>query len=198
MTLAARILALAELTLRNPREAARVLLAEGVPLSARKLGLLFVAVMSVLLASIEIGTTSDPVPPVIAFMMASPLRLAAFEWLMLALSVLMIHRIGRSFGGTGSLADALLITIWVEFLMLGPQVLQLLIGLVSADLAGIIGIGSLAMFLWLITSFIAELHGFRSRPLVFLGMVVASFAAGMVMAILIALILGPKVLLPYV
>jgi hypothetical protein len=29
-------------------------------------------------------------------------------------------------------------------------------------------------------------------------MVVASFAAGMVMAILIALILGPKVLLPYV
>lgn len=198
MTLAARILSLAELTLRNPRQAARALLAEDVPLAARKLGLPFVAVMSVLLASIDIGISSEPLPPMIAFLMASPLRLAGFEWLMLALSVLMIHRIGRSFGGTGSFADALLITIWVEFLMLGPQVLQLLVGLVSADLAGIIGLISLAMFLWLITSFIAELHGFRSRPLVFLGMVVASFAAGMAVAILIALILGPKVLLPYV
>ena len=198
MTLAARILALAELTLQDPRQAARALLAEEVPVPARKLALALVATLSVLFAWVEIGSSTEPLPPIFEFLLSSPLRLALFEFGMLALSVFLIHAVGRIFGGTGSLADALLVTVWVEFVMLGPQVLQLLVGLVLPDLAGVIGLISLGLFIWLITSFIAELHGFRSRPLVFLGMVVASFAAGMVMAILLVLILGPKVLLPYV
>lgn len=198
MTPAARILALAEFSLRDPRQATRALLAEKVPPAARILGLLLVAIASALIASIGIGSPLDGEPPIIALMTASPFRLALFEAGMLGLTVLLVHQVGRVFGGRGSLADSLLITVWINFLMLGPELVQSLLALVSIDLAGIVGMFSLGLFLWLTTSFIAELHGFRSRPLVFLATLAASFAAGAVIVSAVILVFGPEVLLPHV
>jgi hypothetical protein len=71
-------------------------------------------------------------------------------------------------------------------------VLQLAATLVAPPLAGIIGLGGFVLFLWLMTAFIAELHGFASRGLVFLGMVLTALGAGLVLGILMILILGPE------
>lgn len=196
MSLADRILALAELTLQDPRRATRALLAERVPLSARSLGLLLVAVVSAVLASLQVGARTEPVEPLIAAMMASPFRAALMQWLILGLSVLLVHRVGRLFGGSGTMPDALLVMVWLQFLLLGPQVLQLLAGLISPELAGIIGLVTLGGFIWLLTAFIAELHGFRSRGLVFLGIIASALAAGFVIAFALILVLGPEVFLP--
>ena len=121
MTLAAHIVTLAELTLQDPRRATRALLASGVPLPARTLGLLFVAVVSALLMSIQIGSEADPVDPMVAMLTASPFRAAVLQWLALALSALMIHGIGRACGGKGSLPDAILITLVKPQFQLGPE-----------------------------------------------------------------------------
>ena len=118
MTLAARIAALARLTLRDPAQATRALLAEGVPLPARTLGLLLVSVLSAVLASLQIGVQTEPVEPLIAAMTASPFRAALVQWLILGLSVLLIHGVGRLFNGRGNLPDALLIMVWLQFLLL--------------------------------------------------------------------------------
>ena len=192
MTLSHRIGALAQLTLQDPRQATRMLIAEGVPIRARSAGLLLVAVVSALLASLQVGASPQQLDPFSAFMLASPFRTALFQWLFLALSVVLIHRVGRAFGGKGSFPDALLVVVWLQLLTLAIQVLQLAATLVAPPLAGIIGLGGFVLFLWLMTAFIAELHGFRSRGRVFLGLVLTGLGTGFVLGIAIVLILGPE------
>ena len=192
MTLSHRIGALAQLTFQDPRRAARVLLAEDVPLRARTAGLLLVAVVSALLASLQVGAGLQELDPFSAFMLASPFRAAIMQWLFMALSVVLIHRVGGAFGGRGSFADAMLVVVWLQLLMLALQILQLVATFVAPPLAGIIGIIGLGVFFWLITTFIAELHGFASRGLVFLGIVLTCIGTGIVLGILLILILGPE------
>lgn len=196
MTLSDRLIQLARLTLEDPRAATRALLAEGVPMPARTAGLLLVAVVSALLASLQLGLNPQPMDPVSAFMLASPFRAAVVQWAFLALSVLLIHRVGRAFGGRGSFADSLLVVVWLQVLMLVVQALQLVTGILIPPLGGLIGLAGLVLFLWLMTCFIAELHGFASRGKVFLGMVVTAFAAGMVLGLAAMLIIGPEAFIP--
>lgn len=198
MTLSDRMIALAKLTLYQPRQAARVLLAENVPMRARTAGLLLVAVISAVLASLQIGLDPQGLDPLSAFMLASPFRAAVVQWGFLALSVVLIHRVGRAFGGTGSFADALLVVVWLQCLTLVLQVLQLVATVLAPPLAGLIGLGGFVLFLWLMTSFIAELHGFRARGPVFVGMVVTTIAAGLVIGTAMILIVGPEALMPNV
>lgn len=195
MTLGDRLLALAHLTLQDPRQAARALLAEGVPMPARTAGLMLVAVVSALLASLQVGMEPQPLDPFSAYMLSSPFRAAIFQWLFLALSVVLIHRVGRAFGGRGSLPDALLIVVWLQLLTLVLQVLQLATSFLAPPLTGIIGLGGFVLFLFLMTTFIAELHGFASRGKVFAGMVVTTLVTGFVLGIILMLIVGPEALI---
>lgn len=198
MTLGARLVNLAQLTLQDPGQAARVLLSEGVPMRARSGGLLLVAVLSALMASLQVGTGREDLDPFSAFMLASPFRAAVFQWGFLALSVLLVHRVGRAFGGRGSLADALLVVVWLQIIMLGFQTLQLVVSPVLPPLAGVIGLVSFVVYFWLMSWFIAELHGFASRGRVFLGIILTGLAAGLVLAVLMILFLGPEAVLPNV
>ena len=192
MTLSHRIGALAQLTLQEPRQAARALLAEGVPMPARTVGLLLVAVLSSLLASLQVGSDLSELDPISRFMLASPFRAAVFQWLFLVLTVILIHRVGRAFGGHGSFPDALLVVVWLQLPLLALQVVQLAATLFVPPLAGIIGLGGFALFLWLMTVFVAELHGFRALGKVFLGIVLTGLGTGFVLGIALVLILGPE------
>lgn len=196
MTLTDRMIALAKLTLQDPRQAARALLAEGVPLPARTAGLILVAVVSALLASLQIRLDPQDLDPLSAMLLASPFRAALVQWGFLALSVVLIYRVGRAFGGTGSFPDALLIVVWLQCLTLVLQLLQLVSGFIAPSLAGIIGLGGFALFLWLMTHFIAELHGFRSRGLVFAGMLLTAIVAGLILGTALILVVGPEALMP--
>ncbi|MFM7446798.1 MAG: Yip1 family protein [Tabrizicola sp.] len=198
MTLTDRMISLAQLTLQDPKAATRALLAEGVPLPARTAGLLLVAVVSALLASLQFQLDPQELDPISAMMLASPFRAAVVQWAFLALSVVLIHRVGRAFGGTGSFADALLIVVWLQCLTLVLQMIQVVANVLSPALATIIGLAGFGVFLWLMTSFIAELHGFRSRGLVFAGMLVTAFAAGFVIVFLMVFLVGPEALMPNV
>jgi hypothetical protein len=131
-------------------------------------------------------------------MLASPFRAALFQWGFLALSVLLMHRVGRAFGGRGSLADALLVVVWLQIIMLGFQTLQLVVSPILPPLAGVIGLVSFVVYFWLMSCFIAELHGFASRGRVFLGIILTGLAAGLVLAVLMILFLGPEAVLPNV
>ena len=198
MTLMDRMLALAKLTLQNPRQATRALLAEGVPMPARTAGLMLVAVVSAVIASLQIRLGPAGMDPLSAMILASPFLAAVVQWVFLALSVVLIHRVGRAAGGTGSFPDALLIVVWLQCLTLVLQLLQLVALVIAPPLAGIIGLGGFVLFLWLMTHFIAELHGFRNRGLVFLGMVLTALVAGLVIGMAVILLVGPEALMPNV
>jgi hypothetical protein len=192
--LPARIATLAALSLREPRAAARALLSEDVPQAARTGGLLLMAVLSALLLQPSFLLMPPTDDPVAIFLAQSPLQTAAVQWLVLMLSAVLIYRVGRAFEGAGSLPDALLVVVWLQLVMLGVQVLQLVALVLVPPLAALVGVGGFFLFVWLMVSFIAELHGFRSLGRVFLGVAVTFIAIVFIAAAVFALLLGPEVL----
>jgi hypothetical protein len=189
-----QVLSLARLSLEDPRAAVRLLLRLGVPLPARTLGLLLVAVLSALLWHLGFLILPGEVDPMTAFMSTSPLRSAAVQWLILSATVLLAFRIGKAFGGTGSLSDTLLVLVWLQVILLGVQMVQLVALVVLPSLVGPLSLAGLGLFGWLLTSFVAELHGFRSRWTVFAGIIVSMFAVALLVAVAISPFLPPEVL----
>jgi hypothetical protein len=192
--LADQIVALARLSVQDPRAAARRLLSLGVPLPARTAGLLLMAVSSAFLIHLGFLLLPAADDALTAFMMQSPLRSALIQWVILAASVFLIHRVGRAFGGRGSLPDTLLVVVWLQVIMLAVQLVQLAALVIAPPLAGIVNLAGLVLFFWMITSFIAELHGFASRGAVFLGIIGTSFGVALVLVVILSLILGPEAL----
>jgi hypothetical protein len=189
-----QIITLARQSLEDPRGATRSLLGMDIPLPARTIGLLLMAVASALF--VHLGFLILPPPPVpLAQMMAeSPLRTAVVQWVVLATSVLLIWRIGRAWGGRGSLPDALLVMVWLQLIMLAVQAVQLLALVIAPPIAGLLNLVGLALFFWLLCSFVAELHGFTSRAKVFAGVVVTLFGLALVIVIGLTALFGPEVL----
>ncbi len=189
-----QILHLARLSVQAPRAGARTLLSLGVPLPARTAGLLLVAVGSAILMHLGFLLLPLTTDPLTQFMLQSPIRTAAIQWLILAASVLLIHRIGQAWGGRGSLSDTLLVVVWLQVIMLAVQLAQLLVLVIAAPLAGIVNLAGLVLFFWLITGFIAELHGFARAWAVLAGLIIASFGVALVIAVGLMLIYGPEAL----
>lgn len=188
------IIALAKLSLQDPRAGARALLRLGVPLPARTVGLLLMAVASAFLMHIGFLILPPSEDPLAGYMMQSPLRTAIIQWVILSVSVLLIYRIGRAWGGQGSLPDTLLVVVWLQVIMLAVQLAQVVALLLLPPLAGIINLAGLVLFFWLMTSFIAELHGFASRGKVLAGILATSLGVAMILVMVLSLIFGPEAL----
>jgi Yip1 domain len=189
-----QILQLGRQSLEDPRAGLRKVLSLGVPLPARTAGLVLMAVLSALLIHLGFLILPATDDPLAQFMSQSPLRTALIQWLILAASVLLIHRVGRAFGGKGSLPDALLVVVWLQVIMLGVQVVQFLVLILIPSFAGLVNLAGLVVFFWLFTSFIAELHGFASRWLVLAGIFGASLLLAIILALILTAILGPEAL----
>lgn len=187
-----QIIALVRLSVEDPRAGVRNLLARGVPLPARTLGLMLIAVASALLVHLSLLLLPPTDDPLAAFMGASPLRTAVVQWLFLAATVLLIFWVGRAFGGKGNLPDTLLVVVWLQVIMIGVQLAQLLALVISPPLAGLLNIAGIVLFFWLFASFVAELHGFASRWAVFGAILATGFGVAMAVAMVIIIILGPE------
>ena len=185
-----QILQLARQSVEDPRAGMRAVLQQGVPVPARTAGLLLMAVASALLMHLGSVFLPPPVDPLTQFMMHSPIRTAVIQWLILAGSVLLIHRIGRAWGGRGNFADTLLTVVWLQVILLGVQMLQIVALALLPPFAPIVNIGGLVLFFWLISGFVAELHGFASRWAVLAGILVTSIAVAVVVVAILTMIVG--------
>ena len=183
-------LAAAQFTLREPKKAARGLIAMNLPMSVRWLALSLVAVLSTLflLADIKLSPLSDD--PMLLRMLDSPLMLAVMQFLVLVGSAYLIARIGTFFQGVGNFDDALLLVLWMQAVLCLVQLLQMLAMLTFAPLAELVGFVGLFATGWLITNFVAELHGFKSLFLVFVGILLGAFAAMVALSIVLAVVIG--------
>ena len=73
-------------------------------------------------------------------------------------------------------------------LLLLVQAAQLVLSLILPGVAGILGLASIVLFLWLTVQFTKALHGFRSSAKVALGLIGTAFVAGFVLSLIAALI----------
>lgn len=183
------LLAMTRDTLTDPRDAARRVLALPLSLGERWAALVLVIVLSTLAGYLSFQLADAETRAVFAPMLASPLRLALLQGAMIAAGTMLLHRIGRRFGGRGRIEDAVILMAWLQFVLLVLQLAQIAAQLVAPPLAGLLGLAGAGMFFWLLAVFAAEMHGFRSVGLTLLAIIGVLLGVGFVAAFLSALVL---------
>ena len=181
--------ALVKLTLQRPREAARVVMRIPLPLQARWGVIALMAVLSALLMQAMVMLLPQPVgPDGAALRPIGPFFWAGMVAFGMVVTALVAHALGRRFGGKGELADAVILIGWLQFIQLLMVVLQLLVMVVLPLAAPVVEIVAVVLFLWLLVNFVAEMHGFRSLGMVFLGVILAFVGIVMAMSLLLVLL----------
>jgi Yip1 domain len=184
------LVALMRLTLQAPRKGARRIMEMNLPINARWLALLLVAAGSAIGTHLSIALMPPEQREMILALIASPMSTALMQagiWAVIAAAIAVG---GRMRGGEGTFPDALILMAWLQFMLLCLQLVQVAAGVVLPILADLIGLAGLGLLLWLLTNFVAELHGFRSLVAVFAGLVAGAFALMFLAAILLSVIFG--------
>jgi len=182
-------LALARLTLADPRAAVSVVLRWRAPRPALIEAMFLVAILGVLVAigPIVFLAGTENTPTAVA-LFANPLWLAVIQVALLFLSVLAIFLIGRAFGGTGSFDAVFQVMVWLQLVIIGLQVVELPIVLLFPNLEGLLAVATAIFSLWLTVNFIAAVHGFSSLLKVFAGVIASSFILGFAMILVLAIL----------
>lgn len=179
--------------LTEPRAAARKVIALRLPLGTAVLGLLATSVLAALLGVLTYLASGMQDDPAMARVFASPFALALIQIAVQAVAAVLIWAVGRQFGGAGRLADAVALVALMEAVLLVAQALQLLLIGVVPLLAEGLGLMAMGLFLWLLTVFTAELHGFRALGAVFAGIVLTALAVAVLLVIILGATLGAGV-----
>jgi Yip1 domain len=184
------LLQMARETVRRPREGARALMRLNLPMSARWTALMLMAVLSAVFTHLSIAAMPLPDQAGMEGVIATPMRTAALQVVMLVVLVQAVYRLGRWRGGSGSFADAMLLISWLQFILLVLQVVQIALLVLLPPVGELLGLVGLVLFLWLLTNFTAELHGFRSLLLVFLGIIAALVSLAFLLSLLFVTLFG--------
>jgi hypothetical protein len=174
-------------TITNPREGAEEVLALGVPRHALWTILLLVLVLSIILGRITTLLVATAAGVTVQGPLANPMITGVLQFALLVVTIYAIHFIGRSMGGKGSIDEAILLVAWLQFVMVCIQVVQTALMLILPPLASIVGIVGLVLFMWLLTNFIAVIHGFRSLGQVFVMILLSMFVLAFILSILLTL-----------
>lgn len=184
------LLSMARFTLQSPRQGARMVMKADVPVPARWIALVLAAILSALLAHVSFGLMPAEVRAQMGQSMQNPVGTAAFQAVLMLVVAHLMQWVGRWFGGKGSFADALMLMVWLQFILLVLQAIQIIVQVVLPPLTDVVAMLSVVIFLWLVTNFIAELHGFSSVGKTFLGVLGVMLALGFALALLLAPMAG--------
>ena len=131
-----------------------------------------VVVLSMLLG--ELAVLISPPPPE-GMLNVSPVVMGLLQAAFMFVIAHAITLIGRWFGGTGRFEGALSLIIWMQFIFLCIQVVQLVAMVIIPPVAGLITILAMGLFFWLLVNFIAALHSFTSLGMIFVATILSAF-----------------------
>lgn len=173
--------------LQDPRRNAERILAWPIPQQTVWLGVVLVSALAVLGLYLTLmigGSVMGPVP--------APFAMAGLQVVAMIMLAGMMAHVGRIFGGTGRFAGALRIMVWLQGLMVVFQAVQIVALVLLPPLAGLLSLASVVAVLWVATGLVAGLHGFRSLPMTFLG-ILGSF---MLLGLAVSMVLAPFISVP--
>ena len=170
------------LTLRDPRAGARWAIGLGIGRRQAWELLFAVILVSVVLAGVLSITLGGSVE---GSGLLGPFGLTVAQAIFLWLLIQLIDKVGRSLGGKGTLSQAIVLVAWMQIVLLVVQVAVLILLQVLPLGSGLVSVIGFVAFFWLLTNFVAELHGFKSRPLIFLAVLAGLFAIAMMASIVL-------------
>ena len=175
-------------SIMEPSDAARKVIAYGVPAQALWTALALLAVLNVILLALLQMLSPMPASVEGSLFALSPFAYVGIIGVFLVLFVQGTYYVGRFFGGVGSLTATLAIIVWFQSVSLTLESVQLVLALISPAMGSLFGLLSLGALLWVFINFINILHGFdnlaKAILTIILSLVVTAVAAGMLLAIL--------------
>lgn len=178
-------------TFRDPQAAARALIDVELPAEARWTAVALVSVLALIGLNLALWMGPATGPTVFSAMAQMWPGLAVQVLSILLLAGVMVLA-GRIQGGQGRFADALVLVAWIEFIMVLSQAVQIVAMLLLPGLSLLVSLGSLLLFVWLMTHFTAALHRLPS-----LGRVMMALIGGFVgIVVLAAMVLGALGIVP--
>lgn len=175
-------------SLRNPRGAARLIMAMDLGRDALWTALALVAAVNTFLVLLIVHTSATPLP--LPGYFEKPLTLFV---LIAGLMVVYIHAMywaGLVVGGKGGLMDVLAVVVWFQVLRAMAQAAVVLLSLAIPPLGGLLSLVVAVWGLWIFLSFLAEALNLRSLWHAVAALCVASVGLVLGLAVLIAIIGG--------
>lgn len=174
-------------TVPEPRKVARDLFDLGLNRET-----LWTALLLMVVLATGLSVIADILFPIDAQLMgpllSNPATLGLIEGAVMFGLATAIHVIGRLMGGQGTLENAIMTVVWMEFIFLGLQVVTVILTLIAPAMAALLMFASVFIFFWVLTHFTVENHGFQSAGLVFTSilifMVLAVFALSFILVLL--------------
>ena len=180
------LLQLTKLTLRDPREAARRIIAAGFSKDTLWTGLALVTLVNtvVILVLLAMSPPNMPVPGYFS----SPLTLYV---LLTGTAVIYTHAVywaGRAIGGSGTLKNVLALVTWVLALRVIAQIAILVLTLAAPVFALLVSLVVSIWGFWIMLNFVAEALDFSTIFLavaaVFLGALALVFGLGLLLTLI--------------
>lgn len=176
-------------TLADPATAARQVMALGLSVSEAWMALAATAIAATLLTvfmQFILGPVGDPS---VRDLFDRPFVLAFSQFAVMSVGAALMWRLGRSFGGSGTFAQALSLMAWLEVVLILLQLAEVVMILVLPGLAALVGIASLFVLFYLLTHFTAALNGFKSLIKTLVGILVSAFATLIVASFIVYLLI---------
>jgi hypothetical protein len=149
-------------TLTDPASAARRVMALNLTEAEGFMALGITATAATLLTAAMQGIMGPVVDPAMQGLFDRPFLLAISQFLVMAAGAYLMWRLGRACGGTGTLAQALVLVAWLEVVLIILQIIEVLVILLLPFLTVLVSLGSVVVFFYLFTHFTAALNGFTS------------------------------------
>jgi hypothetical protein len=106
---------------------------------------------------------------------------------MIVLSASTLHVAGRLLGGRGEFSDALMVTVWLNFMALVIEAGVVVLGAVSSQLASIAFLAVLVLLIWAFVNFVRTAHGFSGYGRTIATVVIASLLTFVGLSMILAI-----------
>lgn len=176
------------MSVRDPAELARRLIAMQLPREVLWTGLALAAVANTLLFSLS-GMLM-PGPAGVMPLFGSPFTYLVMVSGALILTVLMIYWAGRILGGTGRLEDVLVTVLWLQVLRVLVQAATLLLSLAIPLLAMLLVLGASLLGIYITLHFIDQAHRLNSLPKAGGALILSILMMAVALSVLLALFGG--------
>jgi len=125
-------------------------------------------------------TSPDMADPDVPGTGMQPFSALTLNATLMAITILAVYLIGNLFGGRGTIRGSVIVNAWIHYMMIIVQVVLFLVTTIVPVLAIVVIPLALFVFFWLLSHFVAVLHGFKSAMGVFFAalvlILIASFA----------------------
>ncbi len=179
---------LAGLSLRDPAQAARDLMALNLSRAVLWRVLTVSAILNTILFSLS--NMLFPVPMPLPVVFATPYLYLIFTLAGLVLSIHAIHWVGRRLGGSGSLGDVMVVMVWMQLLRVLVQVAVLVAMLVAPMLSGVLAIAATLAGIWIILHFVDQAHRLNSLGRSAFVLVASTLAIALGLSLILTLLGG--------